>query len=85
MLVDRPKWILSYSDTPLIRELYAECPHVLVDWHHGMSGHHYAEVLILSKDFTESVYMGLSGLVAVAGKYGEFGSFDKATSRMIRR
>ena len=51
ILHTRDNWILSYSDTAYIRDLYQDCRIVRPKWKYGMSSNKNSkEVLILSDD-----------------------------------
>lgn len=45
-LKTRKDWVLSYNDCPFVRELYAECKIVSVQWSYGMSIKPSSEVII---------------------------------------
>jgi len=51
ILHDRDRWILSYNDTEVIRELYSDNPILSVEWIYGMSKNKQSnEILVLSQD-----------------------------------
>ena len=53
ILHQRGRWIMSYNDCQLIRELYEDYPILSIDWSYGMSKNKQSnEILILSKDLT---------------------------------
>lgn len=54
LLRQRERWIMSYNDCEIIRQLYNENPIISLEWVYGMSKNkHSNEVLILSKDLGE--------------------------------
>ena len=51
LLLKRDRWIMSYNDRPVIRELYKDNQILSVEWIYGMSKNKQSsEVLVLSKD-----------------------------------
>lgn len=51
LLKTRERWIMSYNDCPVIRQIYKDYPILSVDWMYGMSKEKQSsEVLVLSKD-----------------------------------
>ncbi len=51
LLLNRERWIMSYNDCPVIRQLYRHNPILSVDWVYGMSKNKESnEVLVLSRD-----------------------------------
>jgi DNA adenine methylase len=51
LLLDRDRWIMSYNDCPVIRQLYRNNTILSVDWVYGMSKNKQSnEVLVLSRD-----------------------------------
>lgn len=51
ILHGRDRWILSYSDTPYIHDLYSDYHMIKPEWRYGMSSNKTSrEVLILSHD-----------------------------------
>ena len=51
LLHKRGRWIMSYNDCPVIRELYKDNPVLSVEWSYGMSKNKKSnEILILSPD-----------------------------------
>jgi DNA adenine methylase len=51
ILRNRERWIMSYNDCGIIRDLYCDNPIISLEWVYGMSKNkHSNEVLILSKD-----------------------------------
>jgi len=51
LLLNRERWIMSYNDCPVIRQLYRNNPILPVDWVYGMSKDKQSnEVIVLSRD-----------------------------------
>jgi DNA adenine methylase len=59
ILHTRDHWLLSYNDTPRIRELYKDCEFLPVKWSYGMSSNKASnEVLIRPKRMKNSLASG---------------------------
>ena len=55
LLKSRDRWILSYNDCPMIRDLYSGFIFKTVNWTYGMGNDKQSnEILILSKDIEHS-------------------------------
>jgi DNA adenine methylase len=51
LLLNRDRWIMSYNDCPVIRNLYRNNTILVIDWVYGMSKDKASnEVLVLSRD-----------------------------------
>ena len=51
ILLNRDRWVLSYNDCPVVRQLYRNYPIISIDWVYGMSKNKQSnEILVLSQD-----------------------------------